>query len=47
LEERLGESFDKNEETNERNRGVWEGRSMEGSFFFITQEPPNLAFHVE
>jgi hypothetical protein len=32
----------KKEETSERSREVWEERSLEGYFFFITQKPPNL-----
>jgi hypothetical protein len=35
---RGGESFGKKEETSGRNRGVWEGRRLEGLFFFITQK---------
>ena len=37
-----GNDFEKKEETSGRNREVWEGRSLEGYFFFITQKPPNL-----
>jgi hypothetical protein len=25
-----------------RNKGIWEERSLVGSFFFIKQKPPNL-----
>jgi DNA helicase HerA-like ATPase len=32
----------KKEETSGSNREVLEGRSLEGYFFFITQNPPNL-----
>jgi hypothetical protein len=39
---RGGEDFVKKEETSGRNREVWEGRSLESYFFFITQKPPNL-----
>jgi hypothetical protein len=42
LEGRGGNGFEKKEETSGRNREVWEGRSLEGYFFFITQKPPNL-----
>jgi hypothetical protein len=34
--------FEKKEEISGRNREVWEERSLEGFFFFITQNPPNL-----
>jgi hypothetical protein len=36
LEGRRGNDFEKREETSGRNREVWEGRSLEGYFFFIT-----------
>ena len=39
LEGRGGNGFEKKEETSGRNREVWEGRSLEGYFFFITQNP--------
>jgi hypothetical protein len=41
LEGRGGNSFEKKEETSGMNREVWEGKSLEGYFFFITQKPPN------
>jgi hypothetical protein len=39
---REGRALKKKEETSGRNREVWEGRSLEGYFFFITQKPLNL-----
>jgi hypothetical protein len=42
LEGKGGEGFEKKEEISGRNNEVWEGRSFEGYFFFITQKPLNL-----
>jgi hypothetical protein len=42
LEGKGREGKTKKEETSGRSREVWEGRSLEGYFFFITQKPPNL-----
>jgi hypothetical protein len=42
LEGKRGEGFEKKEETSGMNREVWEGRSLEDYFFFITQKPLNL-----
>jgi hypothetical protein len=36
LEGKRMEGKTKNEETSERSKEVWEGRSLEGYFFFIT-----------
>jgi hypothetical protein len=42
LEGRGREGKTKKEETSERSREVWEERSLEGDFFFITRKPLNL-----
>jgi hypothetical protein len=42
LEGKRREWKTKKEETSGRSREVWEGRSLKGYFFFITQNPPNL-----
>jgi hypothetical protein len=34
-----GNGFEKKEEISGRNREIWEGRSLEGYFFFIIQNP--------
>jgi hypothetical protein len=39
LEGRGRNDFDKKKETSGRNTEVWEERSFEGSYFFITQNP--------
>jgi hypothetical protein len=40
LEGRGENGFEKREETSGKNREVWEGMSLDGYFFFITQNPP-------
>jgi hypothetical protein len=42
LEGKGREGKAKKEETSGRSREVWEGKSLKGYFFFITQKPPNL-----
>ena len=42
LEGKGREGKTKKEETSGRSREVWEGRSLNDYFFFITQKPPNL-----
>jgi hypothetical protein len=42
LEGKGMEGKTKKEETSGRSREIYEGRSLEGYFFFITQKPPNL-----
>jgi hypothetical protein len=42
LEGRRGNDFEKKEETSGRNSDVWEGMSLEGYCFLITQNPHNL-----
>jgi hypothetical protein len=42
LKGRRENDFEKKEETSGRNREIWEGRNLEGYFFFITQNSHNL-----
>jgi hypothetical protein len=42
LERKGREGKAKKEETSGRNREVWEERSLNGYFFFITQKPHNF-----
>jgi hypothetical protein len=37
-----GEDFGKKKRESVKNRGLWEGRALVDSFFFIIQNPPNF-----